>query len=191
MRKISVILLAGGFFITIQGCNSQSESASKKGSDLSGVSQNQPANLSLNENTLSAENVINTPVKITKADFLEKIMDYEKNSQEWIYKGNLPSLIDFYADWCAPCMQTAPILDELAKEYAGKVIIYKVDIQKERELASVFGIQSIPAFLFIPVEGNPSMSSGIAGSREETKKMFVQQIENILLKTATQGSSSL
>jgi len=139
----------------------------------------------------TAENaVISAPVHITRADFLEKIMDYEKNTTEWNYKGSLPCLIDFYADWCAPCRQTAPILDELAREYSGKIVIYKVDVQKERELASVFGIQSIPAFLFCPATGNPTMSSGIAGSREETKKMFIQQIESILISQAS-GSGSL
>jgi len=99
-------------------------------------------------------------------------------------------LIDFYADWCAPCRQTAPILDELAKEYSGKIIIYKIDVQKERELASVFGIQSIPAFLFCPLSGNPTMSTGIAGSRDETKKMFIQQIESFLLN-ANQATGRL
>ncbi|MBN2215150.1 MAG: thiol reductase thioredoxin [Bacteroidales bacterium] len=123
------------------------------------------------------------PIHLTKADFLEKVMDYEKNPSAWIYKGELPCLIDFYADWCAPCRITSPILEELAREYSGKIHVYKIDVQSEQELAAVFGIQGIPAFLYCPKEGNPSMTSGIAGTPEETKKMFIQNIEGFLLKS--------
>ena len=120
-------------------------------------------------------------VKLTKQDFLEKVMNYEKNQTEWVYEGDLPALIDFYADWCGPCKVAAPILEELAEEYKGKIHIYKIDTQVEQELASVFGIQSIPAFLFVPKDGKPTMSNGIAQTPEETKKMFKQMIDEILL----------
>ncbi len=121
------------------------------------------------------------PVHLTKEDFLEKVMNYEKNQTEWVYEGKLPALIDFYADWCGPCRAAAPVLEELAKEYEGKILIYKVDTEKEKELAGVFGIQSIPAFLFVPQNGKPTMSNGIAQTPEETKKMFKQMIDEILL----------
>lgn len=121
------------------------------------------------------------PVNLTKQDFLEKVMNYEKNQTEWVYEGELPALIDFYADWCAPCRMAAPVLEELAKEYKGKIHIYKIDTEKERELAAVFGISSIPAFLFVPTEGRPTMSNGIAQTTEQTKQMFRQMIDEILL----------
>jgi thioredoxin len=122
-----------------------------------------------------------TPVHLTKSDFIKLVMDYEKNPETWIYKGELPCLVDFYAEWCAPCKITSPILEELARKYAGRINIYKVDVDKERELAAVFGVQSIPTFLFCPMSGNPSISSGIAGSPEATRAMFTEQIEKILL----------
>jgi thioredoxin 1 len=114
-------------------------------------------------------------VMLTKANF-------EENPQEWKYLGEKPCLIDFYADWCAPCRTSSPILEELAKEYSGKINIYKIDTQKEQELAMVFGIQSIPAFLYCPMEGKPTMASGIAPTPEETKQMFRNQIDNLLLQ---------
>lgn len=114
--------------------------------------------------------------KITTQHFKEKIFDYEKE-QEWKYKGQLPAIIDFYADWCGPCKMVAPVLEELSKEYEGQLVIYKVDTEKEMELASVFGIRSIPTFLFIPVEGDPVMQPGAL-----PKKSFQQIIEEHLLK---------
>lgn len=121
-------------------------------------------------------------IHITKADFLDQIMNYEENPTEWVFKGDKPGLVDFYADWCRPCKITGPILDELAVEYAGKINIYKVDVDSEKELAGLFGIQSIPSFLYMPMKGQPTMSSGIAQTPEQTKEMFRQQIEEILLK---------
>ena len=120
-------------------------------------------------------------VKLTKEKFLKEVWDYETSPQEWKYKGDKPALIDFYADWCGPCKTAAPILEELSNDYAGKVTIYKIDTQVERELAGVFGVSGIPAFLYIPMEGKPSMTSGIARTKEDTKKMFMENIDKILL----------
>jgi thioredoxin 1 len=174
--RTAIPVLIIGIVLVLQGCNSKSENTNQKADPLkTGKSVSKIE-------TGTTEPAISSPVHITKADFLDKIMDYEKNTTDWVYKGDLPCLIDFYADWCRPCRMTAPIMDELAKEYAGRIIIYKVNVDQERELASVFGIQSIPAFLMCPIQGKPSMSSGIANTPEQTKKMFVEQIESILLK---------
>jgi thioredoxin len=124
--------------------------------------------------------------KITTQDFKEKIFDYEKE-QEWKNKGRRPAIVDFYADWCGPCKMVAPILEELSREYEGRLVIYKVDTEKEMELASVFGIRSIPTFLFIPVDGDPMMQPGAF-----PKKVFQQVIEERLLETeVTRDQNSL
>lgn len=117
------------------------------------------------------------PVKINKVDFLKKIYNYEASPNEWKYLGNKPAIIDFYADWCGPCKAIAPSLDQLAKEYAGQIDIYKVDVDKETELAKAFGIQGIPALLYIPMEGKPQMLQGA-----QPKEVLKEKIETILLK---------
>ncbi|MBU2651585.1 MAG: thioredoxin [Bacteroidetes bacterium] len=117
------------------------------------------------------------PVHLTKETFLEKVMDYEKNRDTWVYEGDKPCIIDFYADWCKPCKLIAPIMEELAKEYEGQIYVYKIDTEEQRELASIFGIRSIPSVLFVPMEGKPQMSTGAL-----PKETFKQAIDNFLLK---------
>jgi thioredoxin 1 len=107
---------------------------------------------------------------LTSDTFKNKVFNYEVN-QEWKYEGELPAVIDFYADWCGPCKMVAPILEELAGEYVGKLTIYKVDTEVQRELASLFGIQSIPSLLFIPKDGQPQMAMG-ALPKDTFKKAF-------------------
>lgn len=119
-------------------------------------------------------------VLLNKAVFLTKVWNYEKSPQQWVYLGERPAIIDFYADWCGPCKIASPILEEISHEFAGKVDVYKIDTQKEQELAAVFGIRGIPAFLYIPKNGKPTMTSGIARSKEDTKAMFVDNIKEIL-----------
>src|SRR5215203_4120409 len=97
--------------------------------------------------------------QLTTQDFKEKIFDYEKE-EAWKYKGDIPAIIDFYADWCGPCKAVAPVLEELSKEYEGKLEIYKLDTEQESELSALFGIQSIPTFLFIPKGRTPMMQKG-------------------------------
>lgn len=115
-------------------------------------------------------------IPLTEAEFLDKVFDYKKNPDKWVYKGAKPCIVDFYADWCGPCKQVAPILKELAGTYKGQLVIYKVDVDKQKGLAAAFGIQSIPSILFIPREGQPQLAQG-AMPREE----FVKAIEAVLL----------
>ena len=122
----------------------------------------QPAESNKNVKKLNAEIKTKnsyTMEHLTKATFLEKVFNYEVN-KEWKYEGDLPCLIDFYADWCGPCKMVAPVLEELAKEYEGKIHIYKIDTEAEQELAAAFGIRSIPSLLFCPKEGQPQMAMG-------------------------------
>lgn len=114
---------------------------------------------------------------LTKQAFLEKVFDYE-NNKEWKFAGDKPCLIDFYADWCQPCKMVAPILEELAEEYKGKINIYKVNTEVEQELSAAFGIRSIPSLLFCPKDEQPQMAAGAL-----PKQTFKQVIEEVLLKT--------
>ena len=119
----------------------------------------------------------NGVIALNGEEFKKRVWDFEAHPGEWKYKGDLPAVIDFYADWCAPCKIAAPIMEELAAKYKGKVVFYKVDTDKERELAGIFGIRTIPSFLFIPAIGEPELTSGIAPGEEATRKMFTDMVE--------------
>jgi thioredoxin len=112
---------------------------------------------------------------LTKETFKQKVFNFEEN-KEWKYEGTRPAIIDFYADWCAPCRMVAPILEELKDEYGDKLEIYKIDTEAEQELSAMFGVRSIPSLLFVPVEGQPQMAMGAL-----PKETFVQAIGDVLL----------
>lgn len=173
MKKSSIIALvvvvAGGIFAGTMVMGERSDGGKLK-----------------NESLRESENSI-VPIKsktekktemehLTKETFLKKVFNYEQN-KEWKYEGDLPCIIDFYADWCGPCKMVAPILEELSKEYDGKINIYKIDTEAEQELAAAFGIRSIPSMLFCPKEGQPQMAVGAL-----PKQTIVKAINEILLE---------
>lgn len=134
--------------------------------------------LGLTFTTYAQKEAVKTkPIELTKAGFLEKVFNYEQNKDQWKYNGTKPAIVDFYATWCGPCKRTAPILTDLAAEYGEDIVIYKIDVDKEPELASVFGIQSIPTFIFIPQTGDPQIAQGAL-----PKETFKRAIDEILLK---------
>jgi thioredoxin len=98
-------------------------------------------------------------IQLSNADFKKMVFNYEVN-KEWKYEGSKPAIIDFYADWCGPCRQLSPLVEEVAKQYAGKIVVYKVDTDKETTLSQSMGISGLPTLLFIPAQGKPQMSMG-------------------------------
>lgn len=149
---------------------------------LSACSQTKQGNPETANQTASVANTTvvseNTskPVEMNTQMFIDNIVDY-KNSKEWDYKGDKPAVIDFYATWCGPCKRLSPILEELASEYNGQINFYKIDVDKEQELAAVFGIQSIPMVLLIPKEGKPYVVQGLRPKAE-----LKQAIDSTLIK---------
>lgn len=192
MKMLAIIIMA---FVTLSSCNMANDKTDNdtKINDKQNQQTEQQAKPNESEKInfideseneqpdIEANEVIGS-VKLNKEMFLEKVWDYESNPETWIYKGDKPALIDFYADWCRPCKIAGPILDELAMEYSNDIYIYKIDTEVERELASVFGITGIPAFLYIPQNDKPIMTSGIAQTNEQTKQMFKENIQQYLLK---------
>lgn len=150
MKKLFTLLIGSLSLCACHGSSQRSHATEKGGSG--GTEQQQ----SKGDSTVAEGTVIH----LTAALFKERIMDYEKNPKKWVFKGSRPALVDFYATWCGPCKRMAPEVEKAAKKYAGKVDIYKVDVDQESELASLFNIQSIPTLLFIPMEGEPEMQVG-------------------------------
>ncbi len=149
MKKIIIILLAA---LSFYACgNSQSNKNNKTNNNMK-------------------------TIELTKEDFLTKVANFESNPKEWKYLGDKPALIDFYASWCGPCKTIAPILEELASEYGDSIVIYKINTEKEPELAAAFGIRSIPSLLFVPMDGKPQMSQGAMGKADLKKA-----IDSVLL----------
>ena len=159
-RYIILLALTTGFF----ACNNSSDSTEKGAAGVSDFEdQSVPGDIK--------------PMHLTAETFREKVWDYQANPEEWVYEGELPCVVDFYADWCKPCKKVAPIMDDLADYYEGRVLIYKVDTDDQRELATVFQVRSIPSILFAPGEGKPAMQAG-AMSKED----YINIIDEFVLK---------
>ena len=155
MKKILITAL---MFISMTACGNTQNSNNKQSNKVQTVNKMKP-------------------VKLTTADFLNKVANYETNPNEWKYLGDKPAIVDFYADWCGPCKMIAPILEELQAEYGDSIQVYKVDTEAEQELAAAFGIRSIPSLLFIPMNGQPQMAMG-AMSKGDFKKAIDQVLLN-------------
>lgn len=116
-------------------------------------------------------------IHINQSEFIEKVYDYKKNPDKWVYEGSKPAIVDFYADWCGPCRRLSPVLEKLAEKYKDKIVIYKVNTDKERELAAAFGITSLPTLVFIPLRDTPQVSQGAL-----PQEVLEKGIEEVLLK---------
>ena len=130
-----------------------------------------------NNNGKEDKNTNGEVISMNKTMFINKVFDYQQKDAEWKYKGTKPAIIDLYADWCGPCRKIAPIMKELAKEYADKIVIYKVNVDKEKELSALFNATSIPLFVFIPMNGKPELFRGAAD-----KATYKKAIDEFLLK---------
>lgn len=174
MNKVLSVFFMGAFLV-LASCNQSNE---------------RRVNIDLDKNneeqikTASSEQ--GKPEYLTVETFKQKVWDYDANPEEWVYNGEIPSIVDFYADWCKPCRIVAPIMEELAAHYEGRVKVYKVDTEAQRELAAVFQIRSIPSILFAPLDGKPAMQPG-ALSKEEYMKI----IEEFVLKTVGQKTNQI
>lgn len=153
---LSLLLVFG---IAISGCTENSNKANNDSTDSQKSSE------------------VGQVIQMDKAMFIEKVFNYEANPDKWTYLGDKPCIIDFYADWCGPCKKVAPIMSEFAEEYKDQIVVYKVDTDKQKELAQVFGIRSIPSVLFCPAEGQPTMTMGALPKSE-----FQKIINDVLLK---------
>jgi len=169
MKALFISALFASLLLIISCGNAKSTPDSKA---TAGVSQ--PVSESENAKT----------VQMTKALFIANVFDFKKSPDNWMYKGARPCVIDFYADWCRPCKQVAPLMEGFAATYMGEVDIYKVNVDQERELAELFGIRSIPTVLFCPMEGKPQLSQGAM-----SKENYEQIINEFLLKQTGKNTS--
>jgi len=148
MRNL-LIIIALGFAILLSNCNSSTSG--------------------------NATNTSGPVIALTNETFKANVFNYSLN-QQWKYEGKLPAIIDFYATWCGPCKKLSPLLEELSVKYAGKIIVYKVDVDAEPQLARSMGIQSLPTLLFVPLNGQPRQSVGLVSS-ESLEKMINEILE--------------
>jgi thioredoxin 1 len=137
-----------------------------------GISDCTAGNPENKTNTSSNDNEV---VVLTTETFKKLIFNYDVN-KAWKYEGTLPAIIDFYADWCPPCRQLSPLVEEIAKEYHGRIVVYKVNTDKEKGLTQSLGITNLPTLLYIPANGKPQITLGAI-----PKETLVKTIDEILL----------
>lgn len=167
MKTLIKTLLAAALILVVASCSNSNQKERLKETETKQLT-----------NTIqNSEIKMVKTIKLTRADFLTKVANFEANPEKWVYLGDKPCIIDFYADWCGPCKMVAPILEELAAEYEDEIYIYKVDTEAEQQLAAEFGIRSIPSLLFCPMGEAPQMAQGAL-----PKEAFKQAIEEVLLK---------
>lgn len=164
MKKTALFMLLVSFVLVSCNANGQGEQVNKK------------ETIKESNTNLKTKSKMKT-IHLTKEEFLTKVANFETSPNEWKYLGDKPAIIDFYAEWCGPCKSIAPVLEELAGEYEGEIYIYKIDTEAEQELASAFGIRSIPSLLFVPMDEAPQMAQGAM-----PKSAFKEAIESVLLK---------
>jgi thioredoxin len=166
--KINIIILTVSTVLVAMACNNKTEKPNDR---------QVQRNSKTESNIQKSDKKMAKTIHLTKAEFLQKVANYEANPDKWVYLGDKPCIVDFYADWCGPCKMVAPILEELAQEYDGQIYIYKVDTEAEMELASDFGIRSIPTLLFCPMGEAPQIAQGAL-----PKDALKRAIDEVLLK---------
>jgi len=159
----SILVVFFAFITSSSSCNDNNNSNDNNDDNTTIVDNNNTVvdtTSTISQPTITdADDANGLVTLINSQEFSDKVFDYN-NSQQWSYNGTAPCVIDFYADWCGPCKMVAPIMDELAEEYEGQIIFYKVDVDQAQEVAAAFGIQSIPSVLFVPMNGQPQMATG-------------------------------
>jgi len=146
----------------------------------SGTPSGNPVNAASKKAVID-ESSLGKVVHLDQAIFREVVWDYKKNASAWVFEGDIPVIVDFYADWCRPCRALSPTMDELAMEYKGKIRIFKVNTDENKELSGLLGISSIPALLFVPKSGKPNFSLG-ALPKDKLKTMIDETLLNLKKK---------
>lgn len=140
--------------------------------------------LNTNPDSVKEKTTAGKVVKIDQAMFKKLVWDYQNSPQEWKFTGERPVVVDFYADWCGPCRRVAPIMEKLAEEFKGQIDIYKVNVDHNKELSAVFGINSIPAILFVPMNEKPAMQPGLM-QEEQYRQIFKEFVLGIKANNTT------